>query len=333
MPVSQDSSAAEATSAPLIRSLVGGLLMGMANLVPGVSGGTMLLVCGVYPAFINGIAEVTRLRFQPRTLMTLAAIVGAAALAIAGLAGVVKTAVVEARWAMYSIFIGLTLGGAPIVWRLLRPANVAAWIACAAGVAVMGAMAWVQPGASEGEGPSYFLLFLGGLAGASAMILPGISGGYLLLILGQYLVILGAIDDAKTALLAAGGPDLPVLIESVKVFIPVGLGVVGGVVGVSNLIRWLLRHHEKATLGALLGLLLGAVLGLWPFQRSVEPQPGDVIKGRVLTAQDIPDIDPDDHPLETFSPSAVEILGSLALIGGGFALTLGVSRLGGKSSD
>lgn len=333
MPAPPDSSAAEATSVPLVRSLIGGSLMGMANLVPGVSGGTMLLVCGVYPTFINGVAEVTRLRFRPRTLVTLALIAGAAALAIVALAGLIRTAVVEARWAMYSVFIGLTLGGAPVVWRVLRPANQAAWLGCAAGIAVMGAMAYVKPTVSEGDGPSYLLLFLAGLAGASAMILPGISGGYLLLILGQYLVILGAIDDARTALLAAGGPNLEVLLDSVKVFLPVGLGVVSGVVGVSNLIRWLLARHGKATLGTLLGLLLGAVLGLWPFQRGVAPRPGDVVKGRALTAAEVALVDPDDYPLETFRPSATQILGSLALIGAGFALTQGVSRLGADSRD
>ena len=100
---------------------IGGTLMGLANLVPGISGATMLLVAGVYPGFIGAIAEVTTFRFFARSLVLLAAIVGTAALAILLLAGPVKGLVEDHRWVMYSLFIGLTLGGVPIVWRMARP--------------------------------------------------------------------------------------------------------------------------------------------------------------------------------------------------------------------
>ena len=318
--------------AELLRSVLGGLLMGMANLVPGISGGTMLLAAGVYPQFIDGVAELTTLKFRQRTMALLAAIVGAAALAILLGAGAIKGLVIDHRWMMYSLFIGLTLGGAPVVWRLLKPANGAVWIGCAGGLAVMTAMAFVQPGAAAGDG-SWLLLFVSGLAGASAMILPGVSGGYLLLVLGQYLPILGAIDEAKQALTAVGGPDFAVLQRTtLGVFIPVGLGVVAGVVGVSNLIRILLARYEKATLGFLLGLLLGAVLGLWPFQQGVRPSEGAVIKGRVMTQELILQLDEDDYPLETFDPSLAQVFRSLALVAGGFAATKAVAHLGDKGA-
>ena len=313
------------------RKVIGGLLMGLANLVPGISGGTMLLSAGVYPAFIDGIAEVTMLRFRLRTLLSLGLIVGSAALAIGLFAGVVKNLVVDHRWAMYSIFIGLTLGGVPLIWKLLRPATKATRAGCAAGFAVMAVMAAIQPGASDpGAGPNYAVLFFAGLAGASAMILPGVSGGYLLLILGQYLTILGAIDQAKTALLVEGGPQWDLVIASFAVFVPVGLGVVAGVVGVSNLIRLLLRRFEKATLGVLLGLLLGAVLGLWPFQQGVPPQAGDVFKGRILTAEEAVEIEPDDYSLERYAPPGWQLGASLALTLAGFGITQGVARLGSR---
>jgi putative membrane protein len=104
-----------------VRGAIGGTLMGLANLVPGISGATMLLVAGVYPGFIGAIAEVTTFRFFARSLVLLAAIVGTAALAILLLAGSVKGLVEDHRWMMYSLFIGLTLGGVPIVWRMARP--------------------------------------------------------------------------------------------------------------------------------------------------------------------------------------------------------------------
>jgi len=312
----------------LLRQLLGGALMGLANLVPGISGGTMLLAVGVYPQFVNGIAEVTTLRFHSRTILTLGVIAGAAALAILLFAGTIKGLVVDARWAMYSLFIGLTLGGVPVVWKLLRPLTNAAKFGCVGAVAAMALMAQAQPGAAGDGGRSYLLLFVAGLAGASAMILPGVSGGYLLLLLGQYIPILSAIDQAKTALAAAGGPDWATIFDAIHVFLPVGLGVAAGVVGASNLIRILLARYEKATLGVLLGLLLGAVLGLWPFQQGVAPQPGDIVKGRVMTAETIAELDADDYPLERFDPSGGQIAGSLGLIVLGLAVTQGVSALG-----
>ncbi len=301
--------------------------MGLANLVPGISGGTMLLAAGVYPHFINGVAELTTLRFRARSLAPLGAIVCAAALAIVLGAGPIKTLVVDHRWVMYSLFIGLTLGGVPVVWRLLKPINGAAIVSCLAGIAVMAAMAAAQPGAGDATaGPSYGLLFLAGLAGASAMILPGVSGGYLLLILGQYLPILGAIHSAKEA--ATAGPDWAGLLDACHVLLPVGLGVGLGVVVVSNLVRILLARFQKPTLGLLLGLLLGAVLGLWPFQQGVVPQAGDVVKGRAMTAETIGELDADDYPLQTFDPTAGQLAAALGLILAGFAVTQGIAHIG-----
>ena len=105
---------------------LGGSLMGLANLVPGISGGTMLVAAGVYHRFIEAISELSRLRFRAPTLLTLAAVVGPALCSIALFATLVSQALVEMRWVMYSLFIGLTFGGVPVLWKVLRPANTAA---------------------------------------------------------------------------------------------------------------------------------------------------------------------------------------------------------------
>ncbi|MCI0621088.1 MAG: DUF368 domain-containing protein [Acidobacteria bacterium] len=315
----------------LIRCALGGLLMGLANLVPGISGGTMLLAAGVYPQFIDGIAEITRLRFQTRTILALGAILGSGALAIVAFAGLVRGLVVDHRWVMYSLFIGLTLGGVPVVWKLLRRVTASAAAACGVGIAVMAAMAVVQPGEASESGSglgAYLIMFFAGVAGTSAMILPGVSGGYLLLVLGQYLVILGAIDQAKVALLQEGGPEWSVLLASLHVFIPLGLGVLLGAVAVSNLMRYFLAWYEKATLGFLMGLLLGAVLGLWPFQRAVPPQPGEVIRGRVMTTETIADLDPKYYPMESYAPGSGQIASAAGLVLLGWLATQGVALAG-----
>lgn len=312
-----------------LRGAVGGVLMGLANLVPGISGGTMLLAAGVYPGFISAIAEVTVLRFRLRSLVLLGAVAGSAALSILLLAGVVRDLVVDHRWVMYSLFIGLTLGGLPLVWRMARPATTSLWISAAATFALMVLMA-LGSDLSGGAEASYVLTFLSGLAASSAMILPGVSGGYLLLLLGQYESILGTVDQLKRGLLGAGGPDLALILDAMHVVIPLGIGIVVGIVGVSNALRWLLLHHEKATLGALLGLLLGAVVGLWPFQQPRDPVPGDVVKGQVLTAATLSAVDPKDWPVERFRPGFGQGAVSLGLAGAGLGATLLIGRIGGS---
>ena len=167
------------------------------------------------------------------------------------------------------------------------------------------------------------------------MVLPGISGGYILLILGQYVVVLGAIDQLKTGLLGGGaaGPDGELVTEALRIIVPVGFGVAAGIVGFSNLIKALLARFEKATLSLLLGLLLGAVVGLWPFQRSVEPQPGDVVRGRVMTVDSIRKLKPENYPLERFPPSGAHIGGALGLLLAGFLITQGIALAGGGKGD
>lgn len=316
------------------RGVIGGVLMGLANLVPGISGGTMLLASGVYPDFIQSIADLTRLRFSVRALVVLASVGGAAGVSILLGAGLLKELVLEHRWVMYSLFIGLTLGGVPVVWKLIGKPDGQVWGGAIGGFVGMAALALAQAAGVTsvgGESASFPMLFLGGVAGASAMILPGVSGGYLLLVLGLYVPILSGIDALKEALKAgdiAGAID-PVL----GVVLPVGLGVVVGVAAVSNLIEWLLKHLERPTLGVLLGLLVGAVVGLWPFQEGVAPAPGDVVKGREMTPELIADLDADDYPVQRFTPTGGQVAGSLGLAVGGLAITGAVAFLGRRKED
>lgn len=312
----------------IVRAVFGGLLMGMANLVPGISGGTMLLAVGIYSLFISSVAEMTTLRFSLRACTTLATVALSALLTILLGAGWIKDLVVDFRWIMYSLFIGLTLGGVPLVWRLAKPVDFSFWAGTGLGFIAMVFMA-LGGGASNSHNASYAQLFFSGLAGAGSMILPGVSGGYLLLLLGQYERILTAIDQVKQALQHG---EMAPFVASLQVVVPVGLGVVVGVVGVSNLLKWLLQKYEKPTLGVLFGLLLGAVIGIWPFQQGRQPLVGELFQGKQLTAEMITALKPEKWPLDYFHPSLTQIVLALLLVLAGLTLTLGVERLG-RSQD
>lgn len=311
----------------------GGLLMGLANLVPGLSGGTMLLAVGIYPQFIRAIAEISTFRFRTKTLLLLTSVIGTAVIAIALLAGQVKNLVIDHRWIMYSLFIGLTLGGVPIICRMLKPINTSAILGTIAGFIAMVLLVFAQSsGVTSASGSNTTItamLFLAGLAGGAAMILPGVSGGYLLLVLGQYIIILGAIETAKEAV---SSQDWSQLADAARIIIPVGIGVVIGVVLVSNIIKILLDRCPKATLGVLLGLLLGAVIGLWPFQQPTLPNPGSYIKGQLITEDNQSSFEKKDWPNSYFKPTPGQIAGSLGLIIAGLAASTAVAFIGANVS-
>ncbi len=303
----------EPVSTPLLaaRGTIAGVLMGLANLVPGISGGTMLLAAGVYPRFIRAVAEVSTFRFRMRSIVLLACVALAALTAIGMLAGTVKDLVVHHQWIMYSIFIGLTLGGVPLLWRMVRPVDSTVVVSAIIGVLAMVALVVTQgrgaeaSDATESGTAAMTMLLLAGVAGGSAMILPGLSGSYLLLVLGQYVVILGAISAGKDAVSAR---DWAAAAATLKVIVPVGIGVIVGVVGVSNVVKVCLDRFPRATLGFLLGLLLGAVVGLWPFQ-----EPSQDLEVMVAT------------------PTPLRLAGVLGLAALGFAASTAVTRLGGEA--
>jgi putative membrane protein len=233
---------------------------------------------------------------------------------------------------MYSLFIGLTLGGIPIVRDLLGRSDKRAKTGMLLGFAGMVALAWFQAhgaGSSADHG-GFAWMFLAGITGASAMILPGVSGGYLLLVMGAYVPILSGIDAFKSALEAA---DLQAIWDPLTtVVLPVGLGVLAGVALVSNALRYFLEHHRNLTLGVLLGLLVGAVVGLYPFQQGVRPELGDIVKGQAVDARLLEELDPEDWPTQTFKPTAKHLGGSMAFILIGFAVTHGIRKLGDGTS-
>lgn len=235
--------------------------MGLANLVPGISGGTMILAVGLYDRFIGAVADVTRFRFKPAGIGFLAVLGAGLALAVVSLSGVAVNLVSEYRWVMYSLFVGLTLGGVPELLRLSRPISIGVVVAFLGGVGVLLAMLLQFSGAQL---PETIPVFVGvGAAGAASMILPGISGSTVLLILGMYELVIGSLSLSALREDVAG---------SLRILVPVVVGAVLGIALLSNLLKFLLARFSSVSHGALLGLLVGSVLILWPFQDPVHPE-------------------------------------------------------------
>jgi len=252
-----DAASTEQNSASFGRTLIGGVLMGLANLVPGISGGTMILAIGLYDRFIAAVADVSRLRLSFASLRFLAIMAVGLAVSILSLSGVAVGLVNEHRWVMYSLFVGLTLGGVPELFTLCRPVRPATVVCVALGIGVMALLAW---GLGTQLPATIPVLLLVGAAGASSMILPGVSGSYVLLILGMYDLVIGSLSASALREDFAG---------SLRIIGPVVAGAVLGIALLSNVLKFALNRYSSASHGLLLGLLLGSVLGLWPFQEPV----------------------------------------------------------------
>lgn len=262
---------------PFARCGIAGILMGLANLVPGISGGTMILIMGLYEEFIAAVANATRLKFTLRSLLLLGTIGCMAAIAIVGLSGTLSRLVTTQPVIMYGLFIGMTLGGGPLLFRMASPWKGSTIVATLAGIALMFV---IQFAGGDIERPTEaqkaerkamiergeFDLkvdmgrdLVAGVLGMSAMVLPGISGAYMLLILGRYEQILSSISIGKTYILSMGQEGSP---DAFRIIIPVGIGVLISLVLVTNILKWLLKRHEKPTIGCLLGIVIGSAITL-----------------------------------------------------------------------
>lgn len=270
---------------PIGRTLIAGALMGAANLVPGISGGTMVLACGLYAHFVDSAADLTRGKPTRPSMLFIALLFGAKFAAMGMLGTVVSKAVVEHRSLAYALFLGMTLAGTPVLWRVLREGEarqetgeqkskrrIVALAACViVGVALMAALAWSTPDtAGKPDGQADYrpasnipLDAAAGAAAYSAMVLPGVSGGTLKLALGRYeptVWSIGQLGDAVNPWASAAplGDFLPILL-------PYVIGAIVGLVVVSNALKWLMHSYERPVAAVLLGVLWGSVLPIWPF--------------------------------------------------------------------
>jgi putative membrane protein len=253
-----------------------GVCMGTADAVPGVSGGTIALVTGIYERLISAVTAVS----PGRIVAVLAGVVpsrrsdAVAALravdagflvvlvagimtAVVSVTRVIHTGITDFPVPTFGFFFGLIAASA---WVLADDVAVDTPGRAAAAVAGF-LLAFVVSGraaASLGSGLS--VVFVSGAIAVSAMILPGISGSLLLLILGQYEYMTGTLKSFVNGLLGVvlGGGVGPV-VESGVVVVAFVLGAMVGVFTVAHAVKWALEHYRKATLSFLVALIVGAL--------------------------------------------------------------------------
>ncbi len=235
--------------------------MGAADVVPGVSGGTMAFILGIYPTLLQAIRsfdlELLRLLGAGRLRQAHAhahlgflipLLLGdfAALLFFTRIVPLPQLIISDPE-PVYSLFFGLIIGSIIILMRSMPPWRPIGWMQLALGIA----LGWYVINLVPVNTPETSLfVFLSGAVAICAMILPGISGSFILLILKKYAYIFDAV----------GRLDLSIIL-------PFALGAITGLMVFSRLLVWLLKHYYQATILAISGILIASLWSIWPFQQ------------------------------------------------------------------
>jgi len=236
--------------------------MGAANVIPGVSGGTIALVTGIFQRLIDALKS-----FNPTAIkllwrgrwdafarhtdfyFLLAVFLGAAA-SILSLARVLRFLFDHHPVMIWSYFFGLILASVFFVGRTIGRWRAPVVLAFGVGTAIAVA---VSLGTPASPNDSFLYLILCGVVGICSMILPGLSGSFVLILMGNYELV---VIDAVSAL-------------NLRILFPVALGAVVGLIAFSHFLSWIYRRFRDETIATMTGFILGSLLTLWPWKQAI----------------------------------------------------------------
>ena len=249
----------------MIRSLLiflKGMAMGAADVVPGVSGGTIAFITGIYDQLLSSINALNlntlkKLRTEGvksvwKTIngSFLVTLFLGIAVSFISLARVFKYLVEFHPQMVWGFFFGLVLGSIWLVMKMIDQWDIIKLIAVAIGTGISYYLTIIEPG---GGVSAPWFIFLSGAIAICAMILPGVSGSFILLILGIYYPMLEAVSTFDLGFIAL-----------------LGSGAVVGLLSFSRFLKWLLDNYYEITVAILVGFLVGSLNKLWPWKKTLE---------------------------------------------------------------
>lgn len=244
--------------------------MGIANVIPGVSGGTIALITGIYEDLINSlksfdtkslklITSIDILGFIKHTnLYFLLAVFGGSIVSVFSIASLFKYLFIHYPILIWAFFFGLIIASIYFVGKRISKWNTTTIFSLAIGTLVAISLSFMTP-ASEND--NLFFVFICGIIGISGMMLPGLSGSFILILMGNYeLLMVTAITELNILLLS--------------VFF---LGSAFGLMSFSHILSWVFKHYKNQTLALLTGFILGSLSIIWPWKEVAE---SIIIKGK-----------------------------------------------------
>lgn len=247
------------------------MAVGLANIIPGVSGGTIALITGIFERLINsiksfGISSLTLLlkgkfkEFAERTdLYFLISLFAGVIIAIVTVAKIFGLLFEEYPVFIWSFFFGLILASVYFVGKTIEHWKVSVVISFISGTIIAVTFAFFSPASQD---DNFFYLVLCGVVAVCSMILPGLSGSFVLILMGNYqLVAIDAINN-----------------RDINILLPVLIGAVFGLIAFSHIISWVFKKYKDQTIGVLTGFILGSLVIIWPWKTPIEKMFGDKLK-------------------------------------------------------
>ena len=252
-----------------------GMLMGAADLVPGVSGGTIALITGIYKELLESINLISlsnlKLWKQQGLKSVWKKINGPFLIAVFG--GILSSILLLSRFlewlienhplVLWSFFFGLLIASIIYLFRAKLSFSMLNMLYICFGAVISFLVTQLN---GEANQSSLWYLFLSGFIGISAMILPGLSGAYILVVMGVYQTILSNVRIAQDLIFNFDQTQFINTTSILGVFI---LGILVGIKVFAKLLSWLLNHYPQRSIAVLVGLMIGALHKVWPWQNTV----------------------------------------------------------------
>ncbi|MDO5571295.1 MAG: DUF368 domain-containing protein [Bacteroidales bacterium] len=239
-----------------------GMGMGAADVVPGVSGGTIAFIVGIYEELINSIKSINLsslkllFRFKIKDFWKtingnfLLSVVTGILISIFSLAKVITYLLENEPVLIWSFFFGLVLASTWSVSKRIKKFSFSRWLMFALGAII----AYIITMATPTQTPEgLWFIFVCGAIAICAMILPGISGSFILVLLGKYFYIMEAVKTFKISVMAT-----------------FAIGAAIGITSFSNVLSWLLKKYHDLTIATLAGFMLGSLNKVWPWKKTIE---------------------------------------------------------------
>jgi len=239
-----------------------GMAMGIAELVPGVSGGTIAFVAGIYEELISSINNISpntlglwrkegfKSFWQQLNGSFLIVLFIGMIISIFSFSKIISWLLEHEPIPLWSFFFGLVAASILVVAKAIKKWNFITVLLLLLGAAIPFGVTSLPP--SQNTDSLIFLFFSGALA-VCAMILPGISGSFILVLLGSYKTVLDAVDE-----------------KDFEILLIVTAGVIFGLLGFARLLKWMFDHYKNITLAVLTGFILGSLNKIWPWKKVLE---------------------------------------------------------------
>lgn len=249
----------------MIKILLKGMVMGIANIIPGVSGGTMAVSMGIYDKLIHSVTHLFK-EFKESMKFLIPMFLGIG-IALVGLSFIIEPAFEHFPLQTNCLFIGLIVGGLPAVCKKVKGKGIKIsyiipfliFFAVVVGMAAMGETEGAAADLSFSLW-SVIKLFVVGIIASATMVIPGVSGSMMLLLMGYYNPVIAAIKNFFTALVAF---DVPGILEGCGVLVPMGIGIVVGIFAIAKLIEIIFEKFPIQAYWAIIGLIVASPFAIF----------------------------------------------------------------------